>query len=247
LNYKKFVEKKMLIVHVEDDNSFQQAVEKALKAQQFEVVAFNDAINALNYLELVEPDILLVDFRLGGPNGLKLAIQVRALYPACAIVLISGYATKLDVREAFRSGADDFLFKPIEMEQLVAEVFNAFRRRRTLFPKNLSSANTASNGSRIFNETKRTVLWNNQSIQLTALEFKLVTTLAANPDRLFTPQELYAIASGNQFSAEKAQHTLGVHMVNLRRKIKKTGNEDFPIQNVRGKGYKWVSQEDPPK
>jgi DNA-binding response OmpR family regulator len=233
----------MFIVHVDDDLAFQRAVQKEFTAQQFDIATFNNAIEAFNYLDRLEPDMVLVDFKLGGPNGIKLAQRIRERYSACAIVLISAYATKFDVREAFRSGADDFLFKPIDMHDLVLEILEAFRRRRMFYQRVSSQSKPAAN-QLLLDEINKIAIWNNQSIKLTTIEFHLLTVLVSDPQRLFNSGELYLAATGNPVSEEKAKAIIGVHMVNVRRKLQSTGLAFDPILNVRGKGYKWVTQDE---
>src|SRR5258706_883249 len=126
----------MFVVIVDDNENFQNFSAKILRRHLIDVIAFSNSIDALNYLTNCETDVVLIDFLLpGGPNGLKLATQVRRLYPACIIVMVSAYAQINDVVEAMRIGCDDFLFKQnLQPEELLDRIGSAGMQRKSWFP-----------------------------------------------------------------------------------------------------------------
>src|SRR5438105_2497673 len=109
----------MLLIHVEDNPGDQELLKLAVHHCGFEIVTFDLGVNAMNFIENIEPDLMLIDLKLfggkGSNSGLKLLSKVRELYPACAVLMISAFAQPQDVRQAFLNGIDDFLFKPVEI------------------------------------------------------------------------------------------------------------------------------------
>src|SRR5205814_72453 len=104
----------MLVLNVDDEPTSQSFITKILSSQNYNVISFSKAIDALECIRTNEIDAAIIDYQLpGGPNGLSLARQVRMLYPASVIMMISQYAGRDEVIAAMHIGADDFIIKPV--------------------------------------------------------------------------------------------------------------------------------------
>ena len=111
----------MRFVYVEDEPEVQRQTLSWLRYERHEVTVFENAIDALNHVRGDEPEVLLCDYRLeGSPNGLVLAGQVRQLYPACTIVMVSHYAEKAEFERAFGAGCRRFRQPPHRLPVLLS-------------------------------------------------------------------------------------------------------------------------------
>ncbi len=228
----------MLVVVVDDNENSQNFAAKILKQYLIDVIAFCNSIEALNYLILHQPDVVLIDFVLpGGPNGLKLAAQVRRLYPACIIVMISAFAQMEHVIEAMRIGCDDFLLKSnLRPEELLDRVNSAVMQRKSWFPAP-NQTRVVESGLELDIEA-RTAIWFGKKLTLSPTQFNLLATLASKPGHIFGYSELYALNTGIRLSPSAARSKLKTHVTNLRNKLELDGYPRM-IWNIRGAGFKW--------
>jgi DNA-binding response OmpR family regulator len=233
----------MLIIHVEDDLDSQDALARMFRSRQLEVASFTNAIEALKYITNVEPDVMLIDYKLGeGPNGLKLAEHVRQQYPACVIIMVSVFADFDKAVEAMQIGADDFIKKPISAH-IIDRIWDAVMRRQHWFPRPLPRQEISG---LVIDKSKRTVLWHDKPLKLTNAEFQLLALLISKPGHIFGFSDLYAAARGERLSQEEARNLLKPHIRNLRNKLSQGGIYLDSIINLRGHGYKWELNEERP-
>src|SRR5258708_36777222 len=186
----------MLVVIVDDNETSQNFAAKILRYHLIDVMSFCNSIEALNYLTIHEPDAVLIDYVLpGGPNGLKLAAQVRRLYPACIIVMISAFAQIENVVEAMRIGCDDFLFKKnLPPEELLDRMSSAVMQRKSWFP--VPKPTKVVEGALELNLEAHTAVWYDKTLTLSPTQFNLLVTLASKPGHIFPYSELYALNTG---------------------------------------------------
>jgi DNA-binding response OmpR family regulator len=229
----------MHILYVEDDLVMQTEVAHLLRGQAHEVIALNSAFEALEHLRTHRPDLLLCDYKLGaGPNGLSLADQVRLRFPACTIVMVSSYASPETLTRAIQLGADDFVTKPVENETLIERVWAAFARRQSWFPRiELPASNL---GPLVLDTAAQTASWYGKPVGLTATEFAVLAQLVVNRGQMILFGALWAAVRGEQLSHSEAGRLLKPHIASLRAKLQPENGRPSPIQNVRGRGYKWI-------
>lgn len=226
----------MFIVYVEDELRIRQQTMRFLEQEQHRVVSFPGVLEALDYLRNTEPDLLLCDYRLeGGPNGLVLAEQVRNLYPACAIVMISQQTEKEHLLQAIQMGVDAYVPRPVKLEELHQQMWEALERRRRLFPRPLTDIHY---GALSLNLLTRAVTWHGVRLHLTPTEFTLLHLLVKKPGQVVRTEDLCAAAKGIRADYEQAGDWLKPHLRRLRQKLEQEGAET-PIHNVHGVGYCW--------
>ncbi len=228
----------MQILFVEDDLGSRSTVTRKLQAANHVVAVFDNSMDAMNYLDCNEPDVVLTDYRLGDyPDGLMLAEHVRHRYPYCVIILISAYANFEEAVKAIHLNADDFIQKPITGQQLVERIYQAYTRRRVWLPQKEAPVEVIPNLK--IERSRRTVEWYGQPLQLTPAEYQIVSLLTSKPGNILTFTALAtAINKGHMASPEDARIVLKTHVKNLRRKLEREGSSS-PICAVRGEGYKW--------
>lgn len=228
----------MRILYVEDDLKLQQQTVKLLRHEKHEVFPFADMVSALNFARGTQPDVLLCDYKLeGSVNGLALAKQVRQLYPACTIVMVSFFTTTENVIEALEIGVDAYIQRPILFPDLLDKLYAAVERRRSKYPPQVSRI---VSGPLTIDDSQRRATWHGQRLELTPTELALLTLLGSKPGHVFTAVDLWAAARGVRLKRKEAQLLLKPHLSSLRAKLTQNGKYPQPIQNVRGQGYQWL-------
>ena len=174
-------------------------------------------------------DLLLVDLMLPGLSGDELIAEIRKLSPIPVIVL-SAKTELSDKVELLSSGADDYLTKPYQMEELWARILVQLRH-----------TSAAPTGARlrfrdwVLDLDEMTLTAAGRPVSLTAHEFKIVELLAGRPKRVFTKQQIYEAVWQEAYAVE--DKTITVHISNIRAKLRPSGTDGY-IQTVWGIGFK---------
>jgi DNA-binding response OmpR family regulator len=222
------------ILVVEDDPATRAFLVDNLTADGYVVV---DAPNVQQGLELLRtefPDVVLVDVTLPDGSGLDLVRAVRGtdgVDPRTPVLVLSGRAAEVDRLRAFERGCDDFLPKPYSYPELRARI-KALLRRAEDRPGHAR----LRVGALQLDPSSREVRVHGRRVQLAAKEFALLRTLATDPTRVYTKDELLRTVWG--FRSPGTTRTLDSHACRLRQKLA-GGGEQFVV-NVWGVGYRLV-------
>ena len=226
------------ILLVEDDAPTRTFLADNLTADGYELLVADGAREGLRLLETKFPDLALVDLGLPDGSGLDIVRRVRAsdgvasrIDPAVPLVVISGRAGELDRLRGFARGCDDYVCKPFSYPELRARVEALLRRadvRRR--PGRLRV------GALEVDVAARVVRLRGVPVDLSQKEFALVRTLASDPTRVFTKDELLRTIWG--FRTKGSTRTLDSHACRLRHKLGRAG--DRFVVNVWGVGYRLV-------
>jgi len=224
---------------VEDDPTSRDTLTRTLRIEDYEVIAFPNVIKAINYIDThPAPDVALIDYKLpGGPNGTSLAAHVRQRFAHTAIVMISLYADKREIVNAFRVGIDDFIVRPAEPQDLLERISMAVVKRRPLYPA-LETFRTV--GELHIDFSLRTATWYGVELVLTPTEFSILIQLTAKPDRIFNYAELYSTLRGEHVPPSDARSKLKSHVSNLKRKLHQVrAAPGSPLKPNHGFGLRW--------
>ena len=226
------------ILIVEDDAPTRTFLADNLTADGYELLVADCAREGLRLLETKFPDVALIDLGLPDGSGLDIVRRVRAsdgvasrIDPAVPLVVISGRAGELDRLRGFERGCDDYVGKPFSYPELRARVQALLRRadaRRR--PGRLRV------GALEVDVAARAVRLRGAPVELSQKEFALVRTLASDPTRVFTKDELLRTIWG--FRTMGSTRTLDSHACRLRHKLGRAG--DRFVVNVWGVGYRLV-------
>lgn len=228
----------MRFAYVEDEPEVQRQTLSWLRYERHEVTVFDNVIDALNYLRINEPEVLLCDYRLdGGPNGLALAGQVRQLYPACTIVMVSNYAEKPEFEQAFGLGVDDFVSRPIDFPVLSDRIWKAVQRRRVLVPP--PRPTTLVSGPLVVEAETRSVALDGEPLPLTPSQYEILQYMVTRPGQPVSFSDLGAHLWGERLDRKVARKRLKPHIASLREKLEKRITRPLII-NLRGYGYRWA-------
>lgn len=230
--------KKILIV--EDDASISDIVCSTLSEEGYEC---HPAYSGTEARMLIEQglafDLAICDLMLPGLSGEEVVALIRSK-STVPILVTSAKAQVVDRVALLRMGADDYLVKPFDLDELSARVEALLRRSAGMADTGAMNANDSEEQPRVFGvwrlfENARRLEANGQQIRLTRTEFDIVAALVRHPQKVFTKRELYEAAWHEEaFVEEKAINT---HISNIRSKLKATGTDSY-IQTVWGIGFK---------
>ncbi len=216
------------ILVVEDDRSVRDALDRALRAQGFEVVVAADALTGLQRVQHDDPALVVLDLGLPGMDGLSLCRRLRADGDPRPVLILTARDGVDDRVQGLDVGADDYLVKPFALEELLARVRALLRRSEPGADPRLRV------GALLIDPDGRQVRYQDSPIELTDLEFRLLELLAEHARVVLTREQLHRrLWDGDGAVSDNA---LEVYIGYLRRKLTAAGAPPL-IHTVRGVGY----------
>jgi DNA-binding response OmpR family regulator len=221
---------------VEDDDATREFLADHLRADSYGVLAASTGREAFNLLQMKECHLLLLDVMLPDASGYELCRRLREsdglaqrIDPNLPVILLTGRGSEADRVRGFARGADDYVVKPFHYPELVARISAVLRRASGRRDQGVLQV-----GELRIDPVSREVTLDGARIELSAKEFALLRTLAAEPTRVFTKEELLRDVWGFQLMG--STRTLDSHASRLRRKLAPSGRRW--IVNVWGVGYR---------
>lgn len=220
------------ILVVEDDNELNQLFCRTLTRSGYETLSVPDAKKGLDILDREMIDLIISDVMMPGMDGFEFVRQIRDAGMSMPIMMITAKGDIMDMQSGFLSGADDYMVKPVNLQEMQLRVQALLRRAKSVSERRLTFGNTE-----LLYDTW-TVSDNSGSQILPQKEFMLLYKLLSYPGQIFTRQQILDDVWGMDGYVDS--HTLDVHMSRLRERFKK--NEDFEIVTIRGLGYRAVKK-----
>lgn len=218
------------IVVIEDEQDILELLEYHLGKEGYSVTGFLSTENVEQFLEEENPSLMIVDRNLPGVEGSEFVIQMRERGYDMPIMFLTARDKEADVIEGFTSGADDYMTKPFSAKELLLRIASLLKR------SGVKSMDKVKYRDLILDLQKRQLEVEDQCIELTNLEFKLLYTFVKNPhqalDRDFLRDEVWGDDS-TQFHDK----TINVAMNRLKKKIDPTASKEYFVP-VWGVGYK---------
>lgn len=221
-----------LILIVDDEINTRQLTEKVLKRDGFDTISAANGKIALNLLVQNKVDLIIMDIMMPGMDGFELTREVRLLNSDIPIIMVTAKESIHDKRQGFLEGADDYLVKPVDYDELALRIYALLRRAKISMSKKITIKET------VLNQEDLTVTYLDSCIELPKKEFMLLFHLLSYKGKIFTRQQLMD-SIWNMDSASE-EHTVDVHINRLRNKFK--DNPNFEIVTVRGLGYKAIEK-----
>jgi len=217
------------ILLVEDDLDTARSLAKALEASGYHVTAVDTGLEARSIIEHVHPDLILLDLMLPDTDGLVLTTALKTITSA-PIIICSARTEQVDRVLGLKLGADDFVAKPFDLDELEARIEAVLRRA--------SRVREASNVPP--DQIQVGVTLSGQPVHLTPTEYRLLVALASRPDEVLTREVLGQLVWGYQDLG--TGHLIDVHIGRLRLKLRRVSRSAPVIVTVRGKGYTIASE-----
>lgn len=219
------------VLIVEDDADLNTIMATRLSKAGYGCTQAYSGTEAALQLEARPFDLVVTDLMLPGTSGEELVGALRAQDSSVPILITSARAASTDKVALLRLGADDYLAKPFDLDELEARV-EALLRRAGM---DVRDTTTLRVGLWEIDREARTFAVGGQSVPLTRIEFNILELLASHPRRVFTKAELYELAWGEPFAADDS--TVNAHISNIRAKLRRTGTDGY-LQTVWGLGFK---------
>ncbi len=218
------------ILVVEDDFGTRKLMSITLRNAGFLPLPAENSGEALKILEEKNPDLVIADIMLPDMSGFRLTETIRKIHPDIPIIIVTAKQSQSDKHYGFMVGADDYLTKPVDEEELILRIRALMRRAK------VASEQKITIGSVELDYSSLSAKVNGQDIELTQKEFLLLFKLLSSVGKIFTRNELMEEIWGD---AEKDDHTLNVHINRLREKL--SCGCGIEIKSIRGLGYKAVT------
>jgi two-component system alkaline phosphatase synthesis response regulator PhoP len=225
------------ILIIDDEPAILNLVKAYLEAEQYTVHLAADGVQGLAMFRRHQPDLVILDIMLPGIDGLEILQQLRRESDTY-VMLLTAKSEEMDRVLGLTVGADDYLTKPFSPRELVARVKALLRRGRP----QANDTPTILNFRHVRIDPQRyEVAYNGAPVDLTALEFKLLYTLAAYSGMVFTREKLLEQVWGYDYYGD--DRVVDVHIGHIRQKVESNPNQPEHILTIRGVGYKF--QDDP--
>lgn len=218
------------ILVVEDDKNLRKLIVTYLRKNHYCAYEALNGEEALDILDSQYIDLIISDVMMPKMDGYELTKTLRDAKYNIPIMLITAKSTLDDKREGFLSGADDYMVKPIDMEEMILRTKVLLRRAKGTSEQEIKIGNFTMD----YKQLK--VKYNNEEIVFTPKEFYLLYKLVSMPDTIFTRQDLIEEVWGLENDSDF--RTVDVHVKRIREKIENV--KEIEIKTIRGVGYKAI-------
>ncbi len=221
------------ILVIDDEQSILKLVSAYLRPEGYEVYTASDGTSGLKAARAYKPDLVVLDIMLPGMDGIELLSQLRRESDVY-VIMLTAKAEETDKIVGLSVGADDYVTKPFSPRELVARIKAALRRQ-------YSGSSLRDRNVLVFRHVRidtgsRQVWVDDREIELTAIEFDLLKTLAEHRGMVLSREQLLEKVWGHDFFGEI--RVVDVHLGHIRGKL---GSEGY-IVTVRGVGYRFIDE-----
>ena len=216
------------ILIVEDEPKLATLLRDYLLQSGFSVEILEDGLTVVPWVREHGPQLILLDLMLPGRDGMEICKELRS-FSSVPIIMVTARVEEIDRLLGLELGADDYICKPFSPREIVARVKAVLRRAGP-------GATVRSQGLEL-DESRYLALLHGRDLDLTAVEFKLLSFLAANPGRIYSRNQLMDRIYADQRTV--SDRTIDSHIKKLRKKIADAAPDEELIRSVYGVGYKF--------
>ena len=217
---------------VDDESNILRFVRANLRASGYEVVSAVTGQEALNQFEAAKPHVIVLDLMLPEIDGLEVCRRIRNVSDV-PIIVVTAKDDINDAVEGLNAGADDYITKPFAVDELLARINAVMRRAKCNIIQ--TPADKIRLGGLLIDLSQRQVIINGQTAHLTPTEFKLLTILATNAEKVVPHEKLLLAIWGHEY--KDCTHYLRVSIGRLRQKIENDPGNPEVIVTCSGVGY----------
>lgn len=228
----------MKVLIVDDEQAIRDALGRKLRREGFDVVLCADGLEGLRAFHAERPDLVVLDIIMpGGMDGLTVCRRIREVADTPVMMLSAQAITEEDVIQGLVSGADEYLIKPVRLNEFVARIQALLRRAQISMPENEQGYN---DGYLIIDLHRRHVHVDGHKIHLTPTEFKLLAVLMENAGRVVSQRDLLEQVWGHEYIDDI--YYPRVYISQLRRKIEPDAANPIYILTEHRIGYRFEKQ-----
>ncbi len=228
--------KKPCVLVVDDDVRMLRLIQRVLELEGFKVLRTNSSESALDMLYEEAPDLVLLDVMIPGLDGYAVCRRIRE-FSQIPIVMVTARGDELERVEGLDAGADDYVTKPFSTRELTARVRAVLRRSG---PRNEHPEPEVRIGDLLVDFPRNGAFLSGRELNLTAIEYKLISYLARNAGRVVTPDQILENVWDRTYLGDT--HLLQVHVARLRQKLGDDARNPTYILTRPGIGYTMVKQ-----
>ena len=231
---------KQKILIVDDDTNIAELISLYLIKECYETRMVHDGESALRELTLFQPNLILLDLMLPGMDGYQVCREVRTRSQV-PIIMLSAKGEVFDKVLGLELGADDYIVKPFDTNELVARVKANLRRCQQMVPFEVpkpADAKIVEYPDLVINQSNYSVLYQGHTVEMPPKELELLYFLASSPNQVFTREQLLDHIWGYEYIGDT--RTVDVHIKRLREKIK--DHPRWSLSTVWGIGYKFETR-----
>jgi len=218
------------ILLVEDDKNINKLMQALLEQANFNSIPAYSSEEALDILDKLTIDLIVLDVMLPGMDGFEFAKVIRDHKMEIPILMVTALGEMSDMAQGFTQGADDYMTKPINEEEFILRIKALLRRAK------ISTDHLLEVGITTLNYDEFSASWKDKKTTLPKKEFLLLFKLLSYPNKIFTRRQL--IDDIWSLESDTDERSVDVHVNRIRERTK--GNTDFELVTVRGLGYKAV-------
>lgn len=222
------------ILIVDDEVTIRELIQYNLEKEGFKVTCAADGEHALDLMNRINYDLVILDLMLPGIDGLEVCRKMR-LDPSLAgipIIMLSAKGEEIDKVVGLELGADDYITKPFGVRELIARI--KVRLRRTSLN---NEEDLIVKGDLIIDLSSFSIKVRGEEVDFTPKEFELIRLLATHPGKVYSRDELLEKIWGYEYPGDT--RTVDVHIRHLRQKIEKEPANPEYIETLRGIGYRF--------
>jgi two-component system phosphate regulon response regulator OmpR len=223
---------KTKILIIDDDEKLSTLLSEYLARFNFEVRTAGNSDEGLKEVHSENPDIIILDVMLPGMNGFEVCKEIRK-ESSIPIIMLTARGEVTDRIVGLELGADDYLPKPFEPRELVARIQSILRRTNESKPESKIEFDKLS-----IDLEKQTVRMDGEYIELTTMEFEMLSVFAKNPGKVFSRERLMELLRGIDWDAY--DRSIDVLISRLRQKLNDNPKQPRYIKTIWGSGYKFI-------
>ena len=220
------------ILVVEDDIKLNNIYCSALQSNSYNTIQALDGEEALDIAAEKTVDLVISDIMMPGVDGYELTKELREMYPELPILMISAKEGFEDKRYGFMAGIDDYMVKPVDLNEMILRVNALLRRAKMVTERKLTIGGT------VLNYDTYTAEYNGKTVEIPQKEFLVLYKLMSYPSRTFTRRQLMDEFWG--YDTDSEERTVDVHINRLRDRLRHC--PDIEINTIRGLGYRGVKK-----
>ena len=230
------------VLIVEDDRAVREMVAEYLAGQGYEVRQAEGGADMREAIERTLPDVVLLDVRLPGEDGLTLARYLRERFDV-GIIMVTGAGDVVDRVVGLEMGADDYVTKPFDPRELLARLKSVMRRLHARSAPQVAGGASAQRVpvGRCFLDVgaHRLLDADGQEVPITSMEFDLLKVFSEHPNKVLTRDQILTLTKNREW--EPFDRSIDIRIARLRRKIEVNPEEPQALRTVRGAGYMFVA------
>lgn len=205
-------------VTIVDDVEENLSSYRDLLEDEFELKLIQDPVNLLGFLNIGKTDLVVLDFHMPNMNGFELYKKMRKTHPNTPVIFLTGDPSEEVLVKGLDLGAQDFIVKPVSINELTARIKNKIEAKKKKHRKKKDSSLIKVDGYDFaLNTDLNSAVISNNNITLTPIEYKIIHLLVKNPNKIFSREYLAEIIWGK---ADTSSQNIDTHLSNLRKKLK---------------------------